>query len=140
MKNFVFVVIATCLAAGWGAHPAEGQTPPAAPTGTVAFFNLNSCPSGWTSPALLQGQLILAVTDGSHSGDTNGESPLSNQEDRAHDHCYLTTVHLGSKSISGGSGCCNNQGAKKGDYPVSGVTDEGATELPFTQLGVCEKE
>jgi len=111
------------------------QTPPAAPKGTVAFFNVASCPADWDVATDAAGRLIVGATNGSSVGLTVG-TPLKDQENRTHSHKYSTTVNLPDKSISGASSCCNKQGAKKGDYTVSGTTDATATDLPFVQLTV----
>lgn len=137
-SHFSTPVIALALSAV-SLSPIWGQNDPEAPTGTVAFFNRSTCPSGWNVATKATGKLILGVTQGTFSGDDNGEPALSNKENRSHDHCYQTTVHIPDKSISAISATANPEGAKQGDYPVSGKTDEASTDLPFTQLVVCEK-
>ncbi len=110
-----------------------------APTGTVAFFNLTACPSGWKVADYATGRLVVATTDGAKLRVQFG-TPLSNQEDRTHSHTYSTNVSVDYKSISGANSCCNTQAASATSYPVNGTTSAASTGLPFIQLVICEKQ
>jgi hypothetical protein len=120
------------------ALPVFAQGPPEAPQGTVAFFGTASCPAGWTAAANAAGLVLVATTDPKAVGKSVGV-PLVSKEDRQHAHAYSGTVPLRSKSISGASGCCNDQGASKADYQITDDTEPATSGLPFTQLVVCEK-
>ena len=137
MRLIILVAVLALLASA-----AAAQQAPAAPKGTVSFFMtssvLPSCPAGWKAATYASGRLVVAVTNGAVVAKTVGE-PLKDKEDRVHTHTYTTTVNIPEKSISGGSSCCNDQGAKKGDYTVSGTSASGTSKLPFVQLVVCEK-
>jgi hypothetical protein len=118
------------------AAPAHADDSPA---GMVAFFTGTSCPNGWTAASYASGRLVVAVTEGDEVGNTVG-TPLSDREDRTHDHGYSTTIDLEHKSISAASGCCNDQGAKDTDSnEASGTTKKSTSGYPFTQLVICEK-
>jgi hypothetical protein len=55
------------------------------PSGAVMFFDLPSCPSGWTELAAARGRAIVGLPSGGASLGTVG-TPLTNLEDRAHAH------------------------------------------------------
>lgn len=121
------------------AAPAAYSADTDAPTGTVAFFNLTACPSGWKVADYATGRLVVATTDGAKLRVQLG-TPLGNQEDRTHTHTYATSVNVDNKSISGANSCCNTQAASATSYPVKGTTQESTTGLPFIQLTICEKQ
>lgn len=111
------------------------------PTGLVAFFNAAQCPDGWTPPTYAEGRLVVAIADTTKKTlrGQQGE-PLSNNENRPHSHTYTTTANLPSKSISAASSCCNGQGTAQGSKSASGNAQDTTSELPFTQLVICEKQ
>lgn len=130
------LVVVACTAARTAAGAAPSA--PSAPSGTVAFFDTTQCPTGWSVDTASQGRLLVATVTAADVGLTVNE-PLSNKEDRTHDHKYSTTVHVPSKNISAFSSPANNQGAKQGNYGVQGTTQKATSELPFTQVLVCRK-
>jgi len=117
------------------------------PNGMVAFFMTSGagCPPGWAVATAAQGRLLLGVTDGDSVGASVG-TPLAAQTAPLHVHSYQTAVTLDEKKIAA-IHCCNNQGAKNGDYTVPdnapGTTNGGVGEtsnLPFIQLVACQKQ
>jgi len=70
--------------------------PPEAPTdnfpaGAVAYFDLATCPSGWSELTAARGRTIVGVPLGGTVGGTQ-ESPLSDLEARQHVHSYSASV------------------------------------------------
>lgn len=62
--------------------------------------------------------------------------PLLPQEDRIHEHPFSTEFDLPSKAIAA-DGCCNDQGASSGTYPIAGSVQSSASGLPFVQMILC---
>jgi len=106
------------------------------PEGFITFFDSDECPEGWFELDTAQGRLIVSVSDAEQAGVTVN-SPLSDQEDRVHTHTYETEVTLDEKQIAA-IGCCNNQGAGHGSYPISGKLNTSTSGLPFIQLILCQ--
>jgi len=71
------------------------------PLGTVAFFKLESCPSGWTSLEELQGRYVVGLPERGELAARVGQ-PLANRENRSvgvHVHA-LTSVEAHSHTLS----------------------------------------
>ena len=49
------------------------------------FFNLSNCPAGWSELTAGQGRVLVGLPSGGTLGETIGD-PLSNQENRPHNH------------------------------------------------------
>ena len=108
-----------------------------APSGTIAYFTGGACPAGWTTAANVQGRLVVAVADGSKAGMQVG-TPLTDQEDRQHQHTYTGMATLASMSINGVDGS-NNNGAAAQAFTVTGTTGMASSSLPFVQVQPCLK-
>jgi hypothetical protein len=68
------------------------------PSGAVMFFNLGSCPAGWTELTAARGRYIVALPAGGTLGGTDG-TPLSDLEDRPvgqHTHTITDPGHVHS--------------------------------------------
>jgi hypothetical protein len=109
-----------------------------APPNAIAFVTGGACPAGWVPAANVQGRLVVAVADGTKAGMQVG-TPLTDQEDRQHQHTYTGMVALPSKSIAGADGS-NDQGAASQTYTVTGTTGLAASNLPFVQVQPCLKQ
>ena len=110
------------------------------PPGTVAFFGSadSRCPMGWRILADSPGRLLVGVTAPDAIGKSVGK-PLSDQEDRTHQHAFSAAVELPYKSISAADGP-NGQGAGAKKYSTQGDSDPATSGLPFVQLTLCEKQ
>jgi len=65
------------------------------PTGTIAFFNLSNCPSGWSEYTALRGRYAVGLPSGGTLELTRGTA-LSNGENRAvgkHNHSFTPEAH-----------------------------------------------
>jgi hypothetical protein len=121
------------------AGPAEGgPMDDGVPSGTIAFFAGGACPAGWQTATTVQGRLVVGVVDGANVGVTVGV-PLTDQEDRQHQHTYATSVTLASDNIAAADGSTDN-GAAAQLYLIAGTTDMAATGLPFVQVQPCVKQ
>lgn len=107
----------------------------AIPHGFTAFFDSDACPSGWGELNVAQGRLIVSTTVPSNAGITVNQ-PLSDQEDRQHNHAFSAVVNVPEKEVAA-IGCCNNQGAHHGDYSVNNNTFSSHSNYPFSQLLLC---
>lgn len=122
------------------------------PSGFVGFFNLGSCPSGWSEVTGAKGRYLVG---GGSTGATVGTA-LSNQENRAvgqHSHSVSDPGHYHlTRRECHGFNCPG--GAPKSQH--GGVTDErttssgtglsisssgsvGGTNAPYIQFLVCQK-
>lgn len=108
------------------------------PAGTVAYFTGGACPAGWATATTLQGRLAVGVSDIGNAGVIVG-FPLSDREDRTHQHPFTGTVQLAPKGVAGADGS-NNQSAASQAYTVSGSTDSAPSGLPFVQVQPCLKQ
>ena len=124
------------------------------PSGAVMFFDLSSCPSGWTELVNAQGRYLVGLPGG---GTLNGEvgQVLTNLENRAvgqHGHNITDPAHSHTYSgIWGGSSMPYNQTGGAGYASQTqtagagtGITvqNTGAvpgTNAPYIQLRVCKK-
>lgn len=61
------------------------------PAGTVAFFDLPACPSGWTELTAARGRTLVGLPSGGTLGGTQGTA-LSDLEARVHSHTFSTSV------------------------------------------------
>lgn len=108
----------------------------ALPAGMATWFASETCPPGWFADPVARGRLIVSTDDATLGGVTVGE-PLAPEEDRSHTHNYTATVSLQEKHVAA-IGCCNDQGASHGDYPVSSETGPSSSGLPMVQLALCQ--
>lgn len=124
--------------ASWQTAMSSGSVP----AGAVMYFNLSSCPSGWSKYSNAWGRYIVGIGSGTGLNSVVGIS-LSNGENRpagAHTH------KLNAAIVSGTS---DRGGEMNAPIPATITTDEGAsasgaalkagTNAPYVQLLVCTK-
>jgi hypothetical protein len=142
--------------------PGSPGTPGAdavAPAGAVMFFDLASCPTGWSSYAKGLGRYLVGKPTGGTLATSVGIA-LSNNENRPtgqHTHAVIDPGHvhsvpydieqlanlgntIGGTKISGGT----NSAAQTTTSVHTGITIANAgavpaTNAPYTQLTVCRK-
>jgi cysteine-rich repeat protein len=128
---------------------AEPQLPPPehrevrevpVPAGTIAFFDAEECPVGWSRSAPLEGRFLLGLIDGAAPLLTEGGEPLGPGEVRAHTHPISEVVSVPDHSVALASGCCYNQTGCDGDYDVSGSTAAASSDLPYIALRACVRD
>ena len=114
----------------------------AVPSGAVMFFNLSSCPSGWTALAAAQGRYLVGLPSGGALAGTDGTA-LSNLEDRPAGHITDTVNDPGhSHSINdpGHSHSINDPGHSHviyGDTQYGGGGGRTGEGIP-TAVGNCQ--
>lgn len=125
-----------------GPSDVDAAVPPvvkgdALPQGAISFFNRKDCPLGWTPFAMGAGRAVVpgAATD---VGITAGE-PLSDGEDRLHDHSVNATLSLSSVDYAGIAGEANHGVARAGTVPLTTKVDKVSSGLPYVQLLICKK-
>jgi len=104
------------------------------PQGFTTYFS-GRCPSGWTPANGTEGRLILSVMNSSAVG-IKVNDPLSDREDRSHNHPYQTSINIPNNPIAADE-CCNNQGGRAGSYPISSSLGDSSSGLPFVQFSLC---
>lgn len=127
-----------------------------APTSAVAFFNLASCPSGWTEYTTGRGRYLVGLPSGGTLGATVGTA-LSNLENRpvgqhthgvtdpGHDHGTDAAM---ATTIGGSLGNTLSHAfipTDLTDTSYTGITlnnsgDVSGTNAPYLQLLVCQKD
>ncbi|QQG45649.1 MAG: hypothetical protein HYW89_01890 [Candidatus Sungiibacteriota bacterium] len=108
------------------------------PAGAVLYFNLTSCPGGWSELTAARGRYIVGLQQGGSLGTTVGTA-LSNQENRAtgkHNH------QLGGLWVNQGNG--NNPAGtanpeRWAPYETGYAGDVDGTNAPYIQLLACQK-
>lgn len=120
------------------AHSGDTFIDDGVPSGTVAFFNDRAaCPTGWSPANETEGRLVVGVTEPTAVGQLVGR-PLGDRENRTHTHTVTGTVVLMPRNIAGANGG-NTQGARAGEYMVTGNAAAAASGLPFVQVRACAK-
>ena len=128
-----------------------------APAGAVMFFNLASCPTGWSELDAAKGRYLVGVPSGGTLGGTSG-TPLGNLESRpvgqhthsATDsgHSHGVTARLEGSGNAGigllyGFGSTTTQAHAPGQgfssISVAGTGSVAGTNAPYLQLRVCQK-
>ena len=122
------------------------------PSGFVGFFNLGSCPSGWSEVTGAKGRYLVG---GGSTGATVGTA-LSNQENRAvgqhshsvsdpgHDHLTRRECHgfncPGNAPKSQYGGITDHRTTSSGTgVSISSSGSVGGTNAPYIQFLVCQK-
>jgi hypothetical protein len=130
------------------------------PAGQVSFFNLGSCPSGWTQLTTARGRYLVGKVAGGTGGGTVGTA-LSDLENRAvglHTHGVTDPGHSHFFSIQQGATDASDQTGEFQDTAMvtifsdidqtsaalTGITINNAgsvagTNAPYLQLLVCQK-
>ena len=137
-------VTSIAVGAAAGSALAEVEGTDLTPAGMVAFFMMSgtACPSGWTAPPVVQGRLILGVTDPARVGQQAG-SPLADQTPPGHDHSYTNVpLTLSDRDVMLDDWCCNSDGAGQQTINLSGTagSPSDTSNLPFIQLVACRKD
>jgi len=140
--------------------PGEPGTAASAPAGQVSFFNLGSCPSGWTELTTARGRYLVGRVAGGTLGGTVGTA-LSNLQNRAvglHTHGVTDPGHFHNSIIDQGATDATDQTGEFQDTAMptifsdfdqttigfTGLTINNAgsvagTNAPYLQLLVCQK-
>jgi hypothetical protein len=126
------------------------------PTGAVMFFNLSSCPSGWSELISARGRYVVGLPSGGTLAGTVGTA-LSNNENRpvgqhthtasgaSHDHYYQMPVsYVGvssgsSYNVPTGTGSTNTS-ASAVSVTVDNAGSVAGTNAPYIQLLTCQKQ
>ncbi len=140
-----------CNGTAWASMDASAGS---IPTGTIAFFSLASCPTGWTEKTALRGRYPVGLPSGGTLGLTNGTA-LSDGEDRAvgrHNHLVTDPGHSHGVPTGVGAGGYQthvngtpNIGSIASDSSTSGISIQNAgsvagTNAPYIQYLACEKQ
>lgn len=130
-------VSTTAVLAGLGLNLAAAED--ALPAQSVAFFNLSACPEGWTPFSRADGRLVASLMPGGGNGALVGDTPLSDLENRTHQHKLTASFTTTKKSYVLIGGCCNESLGNAGTYSFTGTTEPASSNLPYTQLLMCQK-
>lgn len=108
------------------------------PTGAVLYFNLTSCPAGWSELTAARGRYIVGLQSGGSLGTAVGTA-LSNTENRAtgrHNHA-LGGLWVNQGNGSNPAGTANPE--RWSPYETSYAGDVEGTNAPYIQLLTCQK-
>lgn len=123
------------------------------PMGALAFFNAQSCPTGWAAAAgaggkSLNGFFLVPFTSppvtAAQIGTTVGQA-LASGENRTHVHPFSSSIDLTDMSYAGVKGCqkwldlCDKQTSASGTQSFSGTTGARSSDVPYVQLLLCAK-
>ena len=146
-------------ATGQTGAPGQPGVDATSPAGAVMYFDLASCPTGWSDFDAGRGRYLVGVPAGGTPGATVGTA-LSNQENRPtgqHTHSVNDPGHvhavgcdteqlanqgntIGGTRMFGGT----NSGSENSDVAFTGITINAAgavpgTNAPYLQLVACRK-
>ncbi len=130
------------------------------PSGMISFFNLTSCPAGWTAFGAAQGLYFVGAPNGISTGTVVGTA-LSNGENRpagnivetvhdpGHSHSYANPDNTSSNVLETQSGNTevayyapgtpNTGTAYTGITVTNNSSSVAGTNAPYIQLLVCQK-
>lgn len=112
------------------------------PSGAVMFFNLASCPTGWTAVAGARGRYIVGLPSGGTLGGTAGTA-LSNLENRStgnHSHSYTDRyIEEGYTRYAPGGVSDPRMFVSRTDSLQTSATGVNGTNAPYIQFLVCQK-
>lgn len=126
-------------------------------TNQIAFFNLSSCPSGWTEFTAARGRYIVALPSGGTLASTTGTA-LTDLENRAvgqHTHPITDPGHTHVDTVAGGGGASTgaqasgdragaiasvfNSGSSTTGLSITATGTTAGTNAPYIQLLACQK-
>jgi hypothetical protein len=129
---------------------------PGVPAGAVMFFNLPSCPQGWSELTTARGRYVVGLPSGGTLGAQLG-TPLTNLENRPvgqHTHTISDPGHthsintgndntVNNNCVQTGANSCN-QGPRNTNSAGTGISIQNTgttagTNAPYIQLLVCQK-
>ncbi len=99
------------------------------PSGAVVFFNLPTCPSGWTEHTAVRGRVVVGLTAGGTLGGWAVATSLSDLESRTHTHTYSVTGPTGA--AGGHNHIWSQVQAAGGDIQWQSYASNGAPVLAF---------
>ena len=126
------------------------------PAGAVMFFNLSSCPSGWTALAAAQGRYLVGLPSAGTLAGTAGTA-LSNGENRAvgqHNHTITDPGHSHGLDVTGNDLVWTSALSLLNDVQMSPIQTSvvttgisvqpsgsvAGTNAPYIQFLVCQKD
>jgi hypothetical protein len=121
-----------------GSGGGPGARDDALPRGTIGFFQVPACPSGWEPYKAAAGRAVLPTIADAAGGTTVGE-PLLSGEERTHTHGVQATFDLVPITYAGVSGGGNTGVAAAGAVTFETTAGASSTGLPYVQLLACKK-
>jgi hypothetical protein len=112
------------------------------PRGSVAFFELTSCPPGWKSFEQGRGRYLVGLVSAGSLGSQVG-TPLADKENRAtgkHDHKYQENGWGWGGGPPGACTCDGGPGETKSTYTSQPSGETEGTNAPYVQLLACQKQ
>ncbi len=113
------------------------------PSKTFSYFDLDTCPEGWTRSGLHAGRFPVGLLPPSGGGvpyETRGGAPLVPGEDRQHTHAFSGSVTVPNHEVILAPGCCNDKFGANGTFGYSGTTGPAGLGMPYLSLLGCEKD
>jgi len=117
----------------------EFEAPLRVDAGTLAFFDADACPGGWSEWTEARGRAVVAVSEPNDVGVTVGEA-LSDNSNPLHTHGVSGEFDVSGAGIAGLSSCCNGNPGQAGRYTLSTDLEESSGDLPTLTLLPCVRD
>ncbi len=109
------------------------------PSKLNAYFDLDTCPSGWKPVTVADGRLVVGRPPKAPADLPFGGKSITSSEPPAHSHTFEATFDTSPHGVALASGCCGKFG-QNGTLTVAGETDPAAVDIPMIALLHCEKD
>ncbi|HXA15396.1 MAG TPA: hypothetical protein VN380_00270 [Thermoanaerobaculia bacterium] len=129
--NIPYVQLLACRKSS---EASRGQLPPA----LVAFTTSVECASGWNPASFAVGRYLVGLPKDGRPKWSFGGPPLAPGENRTHTHTFSTQVTTNISGLAIVSGCCLDNFAAYGTYPIAATADPSEAGLPYIHLTPCE--
>ncbi|WP_343716645.1 hypothetical protein [Inquilinus sp.] len=137
-------VAAAPLGAGTAMAQAQSNSSNGAPEGMIAYYTASanaggtvSCPSGWTAYQAAAGYMILATTDSSQFGKTQGKALSGDLAQPMHSHPGSASGHLDGHQSYGGKGKSGPYAQSGNNGPYALTSGSSPTGYGFIQFVIC---
>ena len=104
-----------------------------------AYFDLDTCPSGWKPAIAAEGRLVVGRPPKAPADLPFGGKSITSPEAPTHSHTFEAMFDTNPHGVALVSGCCGKFG-KNGTLTVGGETDPAAVDIPMIALLHCEKD
>jgi hypothetical protein len=108
------------------------------PKGSISYFNLSACPTGWAPLTAAKGRFLLPLMAGGSSGGKAGDAMAAGTSE-THSHSFTLKINVTDFSYAGVTGCCNKSLTSSGEKSATGTSGAGTLGVPYISLLACLK-